>query len=187
MNEFLTPTNLMVAAGNVCFPMFLCSDIFYKASTYQSSLAFAFGSHGQVFFETSSGQLESCMGVLFPKRKPKTGILLANTGQQITCQQPYVISRHCCLTRTRFVWHCCATVIGFFLLEPKAKSCANLRYARYQPSTSIGQAISLGALLKDLDHDFARGFLKLVKVEDWNCWLCCKFARTLALSWAEGQ
>ena len=80
------------------------------SNTLSNHLPFALGSHGQVFEETPPWQLESCMGVLLPKGKPKKSLLLANKRQQITSQQPNVISQTWTLTTTPSFWCCHATV-----------------------------------------------------------------------------
>lgn len=48
----------------------------------------------------------------------------------------------------------------------KERTQAYSRYQRYACSASIGEALSLGATLKDLDHDFQRGYLCLQDVKE---------------------
>ena len=41
-----------------------------------------------------------------------------------------------------------------------------MRYNNYRASITIEEALRCGALPKDLDHDFARGFLILLDVQE---------------------
>lgn len=48
-----------------------------------------------------------------------------------------------------------------------------MRYNNYRASITIEEALRCGALPKDLDHDFARGFLILLDVQEKTlCGLC---------------
>lgn len=51
-------------------------------------------------------------------------------------------------------------------VEPKDKTVSRCRYEHYKSSGSVQQALERGASIKDLEFDFARGYMSLLGVEE---------------------